>query len=251
MVVVLDEAGSLVARKACFPCLGIVFDLFCGSKLFVWHIEACDFPVRVDSVLLAIRQPSIVLRVLCSSFRIVAKFVWYLDAAKAVGAAKHRHHALNGASQRQLLVRMTHWPCCCRATFLFPLQMAVELFRSDGNETSIGCIIVGLLHLSIEPAALLLSAGERFRSQCDSKLSARVHGRIILQSTSRLQHRLPRLLAPSAEFVFAVLCSSGLRKQLLQTRSSRSRHGNDFFVAMREATPLSLQWLQCRARELH
>ena len=259
MVVVLDEAGSLVARKACFPRLAIVFDLFCGSKLFVWHIEACDFPVRVDSVLLAIRQPSIVLRVLCSSsllgvlcssFRIVAKFVWYLDAAKAVGAAKHRHHALNGASQRQLLVRMTHWPCCCRATFLFPLQMAVELFRSDRNETSTGCVIVGLLHLPIEPTALLLSAVERFRSQCDSKLSARVHCRIILQSTSRLQHRLPRLLAPSAEFVFAVLCSSGLRKQLLQTRSSRSRHGNDFFVTMREATPLSLQWLQCRPREL-
>ena len=128
--------------------------------------------------------------------------------------------------------------------------MAVELFRSDGNETSIGCIIVGLLHLSIEPAALLLSAGERFRSQCDSKLSARIHGGIILQSASRLQHRLPRLLAPSAEFVFAVLCSSGLRKQLLQTRSSRSRHGNDFFVTMREATALSLQRLQCRPREL-
>ena len=158
---------------------------------------------------------SSLLRVLRSSFRIVAKFVWYLDAAKAVGAAKHRHHALNGASQRQLLVKMTHWPCRCRATLLFPLQRAVGLFRSDENETSTGCIVIGLLHLSIEPAALLLSVGERFRSQCDSKLSARVHGRIILQSTSRLQHRLPRLLTPSAEFVFTVLCNIGLREQLL------------------------------------
>ena len=174
VVVVLDEAGSLVARKACFPRLAIVFDLICGSKLFVWHIEACDFPLRVDGVLLAIWQPSIVLRVLCSSsllgvvcssFRIVAKFVWYLDAAKAVGASKHRQHALNGASQRQLLVKMAHWSCCCRATFLFPLQMAVGLFRSDGNETSTGCVIVGLLHLPIEPTALLLSAVERFWSQ--------------------------------------------------------------------------------------
>ena len=259
VVMVLDEAGPLIARKACFPRLAIVFDLFCGSKLFVWHIEACDFPLRVDGVLLAIWQPSIVLRVLCSSsllrvpcsgFRIVAKFVWYLDATKAVRATKHRQHALNGASQRQLFVRMTHGSFRCRATFLFSFQMAVELFRSDGNESSIGCIIVGLLHLPIEPAALLLSAGERFPSQCDSKLSARVHGGIILQSTSRLQHRLPCLLTPSAEFVFTVLCSSGPREQLLQTRSSRLRYRNDFLVTMRETTPLGLQWLQCRAWEL-
>ena len=253
MVVVLDEVGSLVARKACFPCIAIVFDLFCGSKVLVWHTEACDFPVRIDSILHAIRQPSIVLRVvcsssrlrlLCSSFRIVAEFVWYLDATKAVGAAKHRQHALNGASQMQLLVRMKHWSSPCCATCLFLLQVAVELFHSDGNETSLGSIIVGLLHFSVKPAALLLSSRERFRSQCDSKLCSRVHGRIILQSTSRLQHRLPRPLAPSGEFVFAVLCSSGLRKHFLQTRGSRSRHGNDLFVAMREATPLSLQRLQ-------
>ena len=42
-VVVPYEAGALVTRKACFPCLGIVFDLLCGRKLFVWRIEACDF----------------------------------------------------------------------------------------------------------------------------------------------------------------------------------------------------------------
>ena len=115
-VVVPYEAGALVTRKACFPCLGIVFDLFCGRKLFVWRIEACDFSVWADSILSAIGQPSIVLGVLCSSsllgvlcsrLQIVTKFIWNLDATKAVGAAKHRHHALNGASQRQLLVRMT------------------------------------------------------------------------------------------------------------------------------------------------
>ena len=108
MVVVLDEAGSLVAREARLPCFAIVFDLLCGRKLFVWHVEACDFSVRAQRVLLGIRQPSVVLRVLCSSshlrmlcssFRVVAKFVWYLNATKAIGAAKHWHHALNGTGQ--------------------------------------------------------------------------------------------------------------------------------------------------------
>ena len=181
---------------------------------------------------MAILQACMLLLLSVSIALEVTKLVGLTNATKAVGSSKIGHHALNGSSKRKMLVSMTHRSSLCRAPFLFHFQVAIELLRSDGNDISPGCIIVGLLHLSIEPAALLLSAGERFRSQCDSKLSARVHGGIILQSTSRLQHRLPRLLAPSAEFVFAVLCSSSLRKQLFQTRSSRLRNGNDFFVTI-------------------
>ena len=116
---------------------------------------------------------------------------------------------------------------------------------SDWNEVSRGCIIVGLFRLSIESATFLLPVRKRFWSQCNSKLGAREHGRIVLQSTGSLQHCLPRLMAPSAELIFSVLCSSCLREQVFESRSSRSRHGNDFLVTMCEATPLSFQRLQC------
>ena len=128
--------------------------------------------------------------------------------------------------------------------------MAVAFGNSGGNEASLRLIIVSLFYLSIEPAALLLLFRERFRWQWHSKLSASVHCRIILQRAGRLQNRLPRLPAPFAQFVFAGRCSSGCLKQLLQACSSRSRHRNDFLVTMREATPLSLQRLQCRPWKL-
>ena len=55
-----------------------------------WHAEAIN-----------------VLRVLCSSSRTVASFIWYLDLAKAVGPAIHRHRALSGAREAQIVEGMT------------------------------------------------------------------------------------------------------------------------------------------------
>ena len=37
---------------------------------------------------------------------------------------------------------------------------------------------------------------------------------------------------------------------MLESCSSRPRHGNDLLMTMREASPLGFQWLQCRAWEL-
>ena len=127
VVVILDEVGSLVPCDACFPCLAIFFDLFCWSELTVRHMEACDFSTWLDNIFLGVWKPSSVLRVSYSSFLVVAKFIWNVNMAKAVGTTIHRHHTLNGASQGQLLVRMTCWSRLCYAAFFFSLEMAIEL----------------------------------------------------------------------------------------------------------------------------
>ena len=93
--------------------------------------------------------------------------------------------------------------------------MAIELSRSDRNEASPGRVVVSVFHLSIEPATLLLPTRKWFWSQRDSKLDARLHGRIILESTSGLQNCLTQMVTQSAEFVFAILCRSDLLEQPL------------------------------------
>ena len=45
VIVVLDEAATLVSSKADVPRLAVCFNLFRGSFITVGHVEACDFSI--------------------------------------------------------------------------------------------------------------------------------------------------------------------------------------------------------------
>ena len=45
MIVVLDEAATLVSSKVDVPRLAVCFNLFRGSFITVGHVEACDFSI--------------------------------------------------------------------------------------------------------------------------------------------------------------------------------------------------------------
>ena len=248
VVVVLNEACSLISREAGAPCSTVVQDLFRCGLLAIWHAKGRHFTTRVDDIFLAMWLPPDAVGELCSITRVVAVLVWDLDLAKAVRAPIHGHHALDGTGEWELLVGIPHWSLFCDRVCFFGPQMAVWLPLGYCNEWAQRRAIIGLLHLAIEPAALLLLNCEGFWSQCDSELGSSEHCRIILQSARGPQHGFTRLLAPPAQLVLAMLCSSG-REKLLQLRRTCSRHRDDLFVTMREAAALRLQRFQPGSRE--
>ena len=258
VIVVLNEACSLISRKACAPCSTIVVDLFRCCLLAIWCTKTCHLTARVDDIFFTMWKPSAVVCALCSNTRVVAILVGYLNMAEAVGAPVHGHHALGGTGEWELLVGVPHWPLLCDRICFFGPDVAIGLPLSYCNEWTERRIVVRLLHLAIEPAALLLLGCERFWSQCDSELGPSEHCRVILQSACGPQHGVPRLLAPPGQLFLATLCSIGReiatlcsigREELLQSRRPCSRHGDDFFVAMREATSLRLQGFQRGTRD--
>ena len=214
---VLDEAASLVTCEARAPGVAVGLELLRLGRLTVWHTKASDLAVALNlELLVACEHRCLDVGALCSSLRVVAEFIWNLNAAEAGREAIHRHETLSGAGERQLLVRVSHRPLLCDGFCLFQLQVAIGLASGYWDRRPQRRVVVRLLHFAIIPTALLLEARERFRSQCHSELGARENGGIVLQRGGGAQHGfprlsqsgVPRLFAPLAQLVSAMVYSS-------------------------------------------
>ena len=113
VIVVLNEACSLISRKAGAPCSTVVLNLFSCGPLAIWHAKTSHFTIRVDHIFLTMWSPSDAVGALCSITRVIAVLIWNLDLAEAVGAPVHGHHALGGTGEWELLVGVPHWPLLC------------------------------------------------------------------------------------------------------------------------------------------
>ena len=107
VVVVLDEATSLVPRKAHGPCVAVGFQLLRRGWLAIGQMKPSDLTVAFHFELPVAREHGCIdAGPFCSLVWVVAVLVRDLDVTKAAGKAVHGHETLSGAGEWQVLVRV-------------------------------------------------------------------------------------------------------------------------------------------------